>query len=360
VILTTRALNRALLDRQMLLRRHYIGVTAAIERLVGMQAQEPPAPYVGLWSRVADFDPAELSDLVERREAVRGTLMRATVHLTTAGDFLALRPLLQTVMERRFAASPFHAQIAGVPVDELLTAGRELVERRPRINPELAQELGPRWPYADAESLAYAVRYMLPLVQVPPRGLWPTREGAGRAAVTTVDRWAGRPLAAATVEATLLRYLEAFGPATAADFAAWSGLAGVREIVDRMELRRLVDDQGRELVDVPDGLLPDPDTPAPPRFLPPFDNVLLAHKDRSRVIPDEYRTRVVNDLGSGMLLVDGFVRGTWKVADGDLALDLFEPLDEEDAAAVETEGERLLAFLLTGAPATARLARGAS
>ena len=343
----------------MLLRRHYIGVTAAVERLVGMQAQEPLAPSVGLWTRLADFDPAELSDLTERREIVRGTLMRATVHLTTADDFLLLRPVLQDVMVRRFVASPFARQIEGVPIEELCAAARALVEQEPRTTPELGRALAARWPGVDLDSLGYAARYILPLVQVPPRGLWPTRKGAGRAAFTTVDHWVGRPLADATVEATLLRYLAAFGPATAADFAAWSGLAGVRDVIDGLELRRLTDDQGREYVDVPDGLLPDPDTPAPPRFLPPYDNVLLAHKDRSRVIPDQYRTRVVNDLGCGMLLVDGFVRGTWKVADGALSLDLFEPLSGEDVAAVEAEGEKLLAFL-TAAPATARPSQAAS
>src|SRR5215213_2855851 len=343
VKVTTRGLNRALLDRQMLLRRHYIFVPAAIERLVGMQAQEPLAPYVGLWSRLADFDPSELSRMIEERAAVRGTLMRCTVHLTTADDFLALRPVLQSVMERGFTASPF--SIEGVPVDDLLAAGRALVEAEPRSNAELAAALSERWPQADRASLAYAIRYLVPLVQVPPRGLSPARKGAGRSVVTTVEAWLGRPLAG-DLDAVILRYLAAFGPATPADFAAWSGLAGVREAVDRLrpQLRTLTDERGRELLDAEDGRLPDPDTPVPPRFLPPYDNVLLGYNDRSRVIPDEYRTRVVNDLGTGTLLVDGFVRGTWKIDDGALRLDLFEPLSEEDAAAVEAEGEQLVAF----------------
>jgi winged helix DNA-binding protein len=354
VKVTTRGLNRALLDRQMLLRRHFIGVPAAIGRLVGMQAQEPLAPYIGLWSRLADFDAAELSRMTEEREAVRGTLMRCTVHLTTADDFLVLRPTLQSVMERRFTSTPFARQIDGVPIDELIDAGRACVEREPRTNAELARELGARWPDADPESLAYAVRYLLPVVQLPPRGLWPPRKGHARVAVTTVEKWLGRR-PAADLDETILRYLGAFGPATAADIAAWSGLAGVRDALERLQprLRTLTDDRGRELVDVQDALLPDPDTPAPPRFLPPFDNALLAHKDRSRIIPDEYRTRVVNDLGTGMLLVDGFVRGAWKIEDGRLSLDLFEPLDDDAAEAVEAEGEALVAFA-TGAPAAAR------
>jgi winged helix DNA-binding protein len=357
VELTTRALNRALLERQMLLRRHYIGVGPAIERLVGMQAQEPQAPYIGLWTRLSEFDPAELSSMTGGREVVRGTLMRCTVHLVTGDDFLALRPVLQNVMERAFGSSPFAPQIAGVPMDALLAAGRELVEERPRTVPELAGELGPRWPEADPQSLAYAIRFLLGLVQVPPRGLWPTRKGAGRAAVTTVEHWLGRPQSAESApDATILRYLAAFGPATVADIAAWSGLSRVREAVDRLRpgLRTLQDEAGRELLDVPDGAFPDPDTPAPPRLLPPFDNVLLGHKDRSRVIPDEYRTRVVNDLGSGMLLVDGFVAGTWKLEAGRARVTPFAPLADADAAAVDEEAEKLSAFAAAAPAAAAR------
>jgi winged helix DNA-binding protein len=356
VQLTTRALNRALLERQMLLRRHFISVGGALERLVGMQAQEPLAPYIGLWSRLVDFDPAELSRMTEEREAVRGTLMRCTVHLTTADDFRMLRPVLQSVMERRFASTQFARQIEGVPVAELLTAGRELVEQEPRSNAQLSRELNARWPHADPDALAYAIRYLVPVVQLPPRGLWPTRKGGARVAVTTVEQWLDAPLAP-DVDATILRYLAAFGPASTADIAAWSGLAGVRDAIERLrpQLRTFTDEQGRELLDVQEGPLPDPDTPVPPRFLPPFDNVLLAHKDRSRVIPDEYRADVVNDLGTGMLLVDGFVRGTWRI-NGGLELKLRAPLTDAEAAAVAEEGEALVEFVRSARaePATSR------
>ena len=188
-------------------------------------------------------------------------------------------------------------------------------------------------------------------MQLPPRGLWPARKGGARVAVTTPETWLGRPLAP-DVDAVILRYLAAFGPATIADIAAWSGLAGVREIVERLRprLRTLADDRGRELLDVEDGRLPDEDLPAPPRFLPPFDNVLVAHKDRSRVIPDEYRDRVVHGLGSPMVLVDGFVRATWKLVDGAVEVAPFAPLSDDEATAVQEEGERLAEFA-TGAPA---------
>jgi hypothetical protein len=346
-MLTTRTLNRALLERQMLLRRHDIGVAEAVERLVGMQAQVPLAPYVGLWTRVRGFEPDALSRLVEERELVRGTLMRATVHLVTARDFANLRAVLQGVMERQFKSSPFAPRVTGVDLEELMEAARELVEQEPRGTGDLARELAPRWPAADPQSLGYAARYRLPLVQATPRGLWPVRPGAGRAKVTTVERWTGRSLPAEPpVEDTVLRYLAAYGPATVQDIAAWSGLTGVRAIVEalRPRLRTLADAHGRELLDVPDGPLPDPDTPAPPRFLPEFDNLLLSHKDRSRVIPAELRTTVRDSLGQPMFLVDGFVRGTWRIAEGRLDLQPFTPLSRAERRAVAAEGERLLEF----------------
>ena len=358
--LTTRALNRALLERQLLGRRHYISVPAAVERLAGMQAQEPLAPYIGLWTRLAGFDPAALSRMTEARLLVRGTLMRCTVHLTTADDFLMLRPVLQSVMERRYAASPFARRIDGVPVGELLAAGRALVEHEPRTNAELARELGARWPHADPESLAYAIRYLVPLVQLPPRGLWPRRKGAGRVAVTTVEHWLQRPLTG-DLDAAILRYLAAFGPASAADVAAWSGLAGVREALDRLRprLRVLDDDRGRELVDVHDAPLPDADTPVPPRFLPPFDNAILGHKDRSRIVPPEHRDRVLADMGTGIVLVDGFARAAWRLDGERVAITPYEPLAKADAVAVDEEAERLRAFL-TAARASARPVPGTS
>ncbi len=328
----------------MLLRREPVGIAEAIAHLVGMQAQVPLAPYTGLFSRLADFDPAELSRMIEHKEVVRGTLMRRTVHLVTADDFLMLRPVLQDMVERGYASSPFAPQIEGVDIEELLAAGRALVEQAPHTTAELRDELGPRWPDADGASLAYAVRYHLPLVQLPPRGLWPTRKGAGRARVTTVEHWLGRPLATDTDPATTIRrYLAAFGPASVQDIAAWSGLTRVREAVDALDLVRL--DDG--LLDVEDGPLPDPDTPAPPRFLPPFDNVVLAHKDRTRIAPD--RDRLIRAMDKPMLLVDGFLRGTWKLDEERLVIDAWEPLTREEQAAVDEEGERLLAF--TRAPA---------
>jgi hypothetical protein len=344
-LLSTRALNRALLERQMLLERCAIGPAEALERLLGMQAQEPLAPYVGLWSRLQEFEASELSRLLEARAVVRGTLMRATVHLVTARDFAILRAVLADVLERRFGSSPFARRIDGVDRAELLAAGRALVEAEPVGNAALARALGERWPDADPQSLAYAIRYLLPLVQVPPRGLWPRRPGAARVDVTTLERWTGEALPAEPpTEEIVLRYLAAYGPATVADIAAWSGMSGVSAIVDRMELRTLEDGRGRVLLDVPDGPLPDPATPAPPRLIPEFDNLLLSHKDRTRVVPEALRTTVRDNLGKPMFLVDGFVRGTWRIADGRLDVAPFTPLARDEKRALAAEGERLLEF----------------
>jgi hypothetical protein len=328
----------------MLLRRQTLGVAEAVAHLVGMQAQVPLAPYTGLWSRLTGFDPAELSRMTEQKEVVRGTLMRRTLHLVTTDDYLTLRPVMQDMVERGYVSSPFPALVGDVDLEAVLALGRELLEAQPLTVAELKHELAPHWPGSDPEALAYAVRYHLPVVQLPPRGLWPAREGAGKVAVTTVEKWVGRPLAPDTDPGpTILRYLAAFGPATVQDIAAWSGLTKVREAVEQLDLVRLEDG----LLDIEDGSLPDPDTPAPPRFLPPYDNVILAHKDRSRIAPD--RDRLIKVMDKPMLLVDGFLRGTWKL-DGDrIVIEPFEALAAAEKQAVEEESERLRAFMLARA-----------
>jgi hypothetical protein len=319
-----------------------------------MQAQAPRAPYVALWSRVREFQPAELEALVEERQVVRAAgMLQTTIHLVSAADALAMRPVLQRgVVERGFrSGSPFARNLVGLPIEEVVAVGRELLADRPRSTAELGRILGERWPDRDAVSLAMAVRYLLPLVQVPPRGLW-NRSAPPKFAV--MEDWLGRPLAAETApDKFVLRYLAAFGPASVADVAAWSWLTEVRPVMERLRpgLRVFRDEQDRELFDVADGLLPDPGVPAPPRFLPEYDNVLLSHKDRTRVTECDRKVPwPAGDGGRmGTFLLDGFTAGTWRVdldaGRATLAIAPWAPIGPGDRTAVEAEAAGLLDFV---------------
>ena len=354
-ILTTRALNRALLARQLLLGRVAATAEDTIERLVGMQAQVPTDPYVALWSRLDAFDPAELERLVTTRQAVRGPLMRTTLHLVTGRDFLALRPVMQPVLERGFfTGSPFGRQLERMDVEAVLGYGRELIEERPRTTAELRTLLHERWPDRDATALSYAIRYLVPVIQVPPRGLW---TASAQPKWTTAEAWLGQPVSATpSPETVVLRYLAAFGPASVMDIQAWSWQTGLRPVVEalRSRLRTFRDASGRELFDLPDAPLPDAGTPAPVRFLPQFDNLLLSHDDRSRVISDESRRRLqyVVNVTVASVLVDGFVAATWKLirASGKPTLRVvpMDRLDKARTAELEEEASRLLAFVAPG------------
>ena len=351
-ILGQRALNRAFLERQMLLRRWNLSAADAIEHLVGMQAQAPNPPYIGLWARLEDFDPGGLSRLILNRQAVRIALMRNTIHLVTASDALALRPLVQSIFDRDLRSNYNHgAALKGLDLEAVAAAGRALLEERPRTGRELGALLAGRWPDRAPASLAHAVRGMEPLVQVPPRGLWGE---SGPAAHTTAESWLGSPLAHDySLDEMVTRYLGAYGPATVMDAQTWSGLTRLREVFERLRPQLLTfrDEGGKELFDLPDAPRPDPETPAPPRFLAEFDNATLSHANRTRIIFDQYRRTIAsrNGMVPGMVLVDGFVSATWKIEKtkktATLEITQFKPLLRKDCDAVAAEGERLLSFL---------------
>ena len=334
-------------------------VLDAVEHLVGLQAQVPLNPYTGLWSRLERFRPDDLAELLLDRRVVRIVVMRATIHLVSADDCLLLRPLMQPVLDGELARHPeYGPALHGVDLDAVMAFARPLLAERPRTGGELRAALEERFPDHDASALAYACRNRLALVQVPPRGVW------GRTAQvtsTTAESWLGRPLASdPSIDEVVLRYLAAFGPATVADVAAWSRLTGLREVVDRLRprLRTFRDERGRELVDLPDASRPDPDTPAPPRFLPEYDNVLLSHADRSRFVSEENRARLSRAFAApahGAVLHDGFVSGSWRLDHGShtasatLVIRHAERLTKRATAALAAEGRRLLRFAATDA-----------
>ncbi len=342
-----RTLNRTLLERQMLLRRVKLPAEEAIERLVGMQAQEPLDPYVGLWTRLDGFRPDELAELLEGRRAVRASMMRMTLHLFTARDYLASRPLFHALFARRLRArKPFGSELEAVKVDAVLDAGRRLLAERPHTFAELQVLLGERWPDRDPMALAAAITYLVPVVQITPRGVWGQK---GRPTWAAAQDWLGRAVAGnAAPDELMVRYLAAFGPASVADAANWSGLTGLREVFERLRprLRTFRDEGGRELLDVPDAGLADPDTPAPPRFLPVFDNEFLGHADRTRITSHPFPTR--GTFGVGAVLVDGFIRAAWRIkrikVSASLIIHPLQRLSKEQRSKLTDEGLRLLAF----------------
>jgi DNA glycosylase AlkZ-like len=346
--LTDRALNRALLKRQLLLRRRRIGVADAIEHLVAIQAQVPRDPYVALWSRVDRFRPEELSDLIADRRAVRMGLLRATLHLVTDRDALRLRPVIDPAIRRAYrTGSPFPRRLEGLDESEVVAFAAKLFEERPRTRSELGPLLAERWPERDASALAYAASYLLPLVQVAPRGLW---RRSGPSAFTTVGSWLGTtPDGDGEPDEVIMRYLAAFGPSTVADAQAWSGLSGLRPALERLRprLRTFRDERGRELFDVPKAPLPDPDVPAAPRFLPEYDNAFLAHADRARIVSESHRKRMFV-VGWGQLLVDGFIAARWRAdpnREGALVVQPYRRLSGLERSEIADEAVRLLAFL---------------
>ncbi|UCF66637.1 MAG: AlkZ family DNA glycosylase, partial [Acidobacteriota bacterium] len=312
--LTLGQLNRATLARQMLLAREARTPLRAIERLVGLQAQLARPPFVGLWSRVRDFHADQLTRMIQRRKVVRATMMRATLHIMSAKDYVSLRASIQPALTRAMH-SALRRRADGLDVQALVKAARRHLERAPQTFEHLRAELSQLDPKGDERAMGYAVRLHLPLVQVPEETTWGY---PGTAKFTPAESWLGKPIAAAEEKprGLVLRYLAAFGPASAADVQAWSGLTGLREVLDELgaKLRVFEDERGRELFDLPRAPRPAARTPAPARLLPEYDNLVLGHDDRTRVVPDEYRSKIClpNLRILPTMLVDGFVAGTWK------------------------------------------------
>ena len=378
-VLSARALNRATLARQLLLDRADLPVLDAVAHLGGLQAQEPQEPFVGLWSRLRGFDPAVLSDLLLRRSVVRTHLMRRTVHLLTADDAVAWRSRHDAMLRQR-VIGVYRRELAGVDLDELAAAGRAVMaDGEPRSMTELARALAGRWPAPGPRALGEMLMAVLPVAQLPPRGLWRTRAGVRNALISS---WLGReidppaptgpgpatsdPAASAPVasdpvasapgasapvasdpvgEVLVRRYLAAFGPAATADLRAWCGLAGLPAAVAavRDELVSFRDERGRELLDLPDAPRPDPGTPAPVRFLPAFDNALLGYDDRSRIVDKAHRGLSV--AGARVVLVDGRVAGTWDARAGTVIVTPLGDLSRADRTAVAEQGRELASFL---------------
>ena len=352
--LDTRSLNRALLERQHLLHRSDIGVPAMIEHLVGMQSQVPDAPYVGLWSRLDPYDPNDLGRMMERRQAVRLTLMRMTLHVVTRQDALRLRPVFQRLIETTAVRTDVGRRTAGVDAAALVDAGRSMLEAEPLTRAELGRRLSEVFPGYDPVSLASMVVWSLPALQVTPRGVWGRK---GPPTWAPIESWLGRRLPTKRdISSLVIRYLGTFGPATVADAQAWSRLNGLREVFERLrpKLRTFRDDRGRELFDVAREL-PDPNTPAPPRFLPDYDNVLIGHADRSRIFLDD-RKRVI---GTPTVLIDGFVRATWRLkrtrGTATMSIEPIVKLRAAERAAILEEAARLLAFLAPDSPPDVRM-----
>ncbi|WP_168200889.1 winged helix DNA-binding domain-containing protein [Allokutzneria sp. NRRL B-24872] len=359
--MTSRALNRASLARQLLLDRADVPVLDAVAHLGGLQAQEPQEPFIGLWSRLRDFDPAALDELLIGRQVVRTHLMRRTVHLVTSADVLAWRSRHDAMLKQK-VLGVYRRELDGVDLAELAAAGRAvLADGQARSMSDLARAVEDRWPEPGVRALGeMLIAALIPTAQTPPRGLWRTKGGVRNIPLAS---WLGREVDAPAPEGTdpvgaelVRRYLAAYGPATTADLRAWSGVAGLPAAVKavREELVSFRDERGRELLDLPDAPRPDEDTPAPVRFLPAFDNALLGYDDRTRIVDDAHRNLSI--AGERVVLVDGRVSATWTVDEDEVIVFPLRDLTRAERTDVVDEGRELASFMSDKASTSARIA----
>ncbi|NOK35976.1 winged helix DNA-binding domain-containing protein [Corallococcus exercitus] len=349
-VLSPQALNRATLARQLLLTREKMTVPRAIEHLVGLQAQLARPPYLALWSRLQGFQRDQLTKLALKRELARGTMMRGTLHLMTAKDYLRYRGLFMPLLAAAMR-SVLKERATALDLPALLATAKPFLEEQPRTFEEVRAHLLTHHVGGDERAMGFATRMLLPLVQVPEEGLewgWP-----GNAGFTLAESWLGEKLSTDEDASPLvLRYLAAFGPATVADMQAWSGIKPLKDAFEKVrgQLVEFRDEKKRVLFDLPKAPRPPEDTPAPVRFLPDFDNLILSHADRTRVVPEAHRAllstknlRVLN-----VFLVDGRTAGTWtterKKGAATLVCNAFDPLKKPVRDALVQEGEDLLRF----------------
>lgn len=356
-VLSARTLNRTLLQRQHLLERTSLTALDVTEHLLGLQAQEPQPPYLSLWSRIRDFDPESLSLALEARTAVRLLLMRGTIHLVTPADAMVLRAFVQPMLDKLARTNQSSRPAADVPRERLVAAARAAFDDGPLPVRRLGEVLAEEFPAVPAAALASSARELLPLVQVPPRGRWGL---SGGVVYQLLDRWLGfDPDAAAASEPgeaslsadVVRRYLRAFGPATPADVATWSGRTGLRPVFVAMkdELTSYRDPDGRELFDLEGLPLADPDQAAGVRLLGRYDNVWLSHDRRDRVTPDPDKRKRWMGVNGGVgctVFVDGALEGLWRqTASGKVELELFRTLDRTEQQQLDDEVAALEAFL---------------
>lgn len=357
-VLGPRGLNRALLARQMLLERSGRTPLQAVEHLGGLQAQVPTDPYTSLWSRLAGFDPEALSRLIETRKAVRLATLRGTLHLHSAADALAFRAWVQPVLTRTLNSTAHAKAIVGLDQAKLVAFGRKAIDAKAMTLADLREPLAAEFPGRDANGMSWAFHYLTGLVQVPPRGLW--RQG-GAPKLATMEAWLGKKGKAIAEATAILRYLAAYGPASVMDMQAWSGLTKLGAAFEalRPKLVTFTGEGGRELFDLPDAPRPDPETSAPPRFMPVYDNAVLGFANRDRILAGAPPRAVPQNTNVRAFLIDGFVAGFWKLEEGKgratLTLEPFAKLAKKDERALFAEGARLATFLEPEAKADVRL-----
>lgn len=348
--LTQRQLNRATLARQMLLERASESAVAAVEQLAGMQAQEARPPFIGLWSRVAGLRREDVAQALLRRELVRATLMRGTIHLFSAADYAQFRLTMQPVLDGGMQALGDRAE--DLDAAAVLQAAQNLLTGEPRPFNDIRALLQEQFPQADDRALGLMVRMGLPLVLIPSDHRW---GHAANAAFGLAGEWLGALRNEPDSLAGLVRrYLAGFGPASVSDAQVWLGMKGLKPVFEAMrpELLEFRDERGKALFDLPDAPRPDAEQSAPVRFLPEFDNLLLSHSDRTRVIADEHRSLVYqkgNLRLSATILVDGVVSGMWRVErkrkEATLTITPFAPLLRATKAALLAEAETLVRFI---------------